>query len=137
MQWKDNWLTMHGRELPGGQLTIHYLEAYCRPNSQTTDWVEHTVIGHRTELISATPDGRQIHLRCQLRDGVTVDHQITAGEDEVDFQIVAHNPTAEPSQAHWAQPCIRVGEFTGLGRCGHRRRLRVHHEVFHLSRRAA
>ena len=42
-----------------------------------------------------------------------MDHTITAGPDEVDFQVVAHNPTRKPSQAHWAQPCIRVDKFTG------------------------
>jgi hypothetical protein len=42
-----------------------------------------------------------------------VDHTITAGRDEVDFRLVAHNPTGKVSHAHWAQPCIRVDRFTG------------------------
>jgi hypothetical protein len=114
LDWKDNYLTLHSRQLPTGELKIHYLEAYCRDNSQTTDWVEHTVIGHRTRLLRASSDGRQIELQCRLTDGVIVDHRITAAADEVDFRIVAHNPTSRDSQAHWAQPCIRVGEFTGF-----------------------
>jgi hypothetical protein len=28
---------------------------------------------------------------------------------------VAHNPTDKPSEAHWAQPCTRVDQFTGAG----------------------
>ena len=34
-------------------------------------------------------------------------------KDEVDFRLVAHNPTDKASLAHWAQPCIRVDKFTG------------------------
>lgn len=49
----------------------------------------------------------------KLRDGVVVDHQITTDADEVDFQLVAYNPTERASLAHWAQPCVRVGSFTG------------------------
>ena len=45
-----------------------------------------------------------------------MDHTITASADEVDFQLRAHNPTQRESQAHWAQPCIRVDQFTGTTR---------------------
>ncbi|MDA2938396.1 hypothetical protein MYX75_09060 [Acidobacteria bacterium AH-259-A15] len=34
-------------------------------------------------------------------------------DEEVDFRLVATNPTNNPSLAHWAQPCIRVGTFAG------------------------
>ena len=78
-------------------------------------WHE-TVIGHATEKLSAREDGSVIRLRDRLRDGVTVEHTITAGADEVDFRLVAHNPTATESQAHWAQPCMRVDKFTGCSR---------------------
>jgi hypothetical protein len=45
---------------------------------------------------------------------VIVDHEIRAGRDEVDFLLVAANPTDRPSEAAWAQPCIRVDRFTGV-----------------------
>ena len=115
LEWKKNHLTIRGDHLPGKEMEILYIEAYCRPNSQTTDWGKHTVVGHRTKLISSGEDGRKVVLRCTLRDGVTVDHVITAKHDEVDFRLTAHNPTKTESEAHWAQPCIRVGAFTGLG----------------------
>jgi hypothetical protein len=35
---------------------------------------------------------------------------------EVDFRVVARNPTDKPSLVHWAQPCMRVDLFTGKGR---------------------
>ena len=44
---------------------------------------------------------------------MVVDHEIRAGDDEVDFRVVATNPGPNESQAHWAQPCIRVDRFTG------------------------
>lgn len=114
IHWQDNFLTVSGANLPGGELKVMYLEAYCRPGSTDCDWRE-TVIGHRTELISADDDGRRIELRCRLNDGVEVRHTVTAGDDEIDFRLVAHNPTDKASQAAWAQPCIRVDKFTGRG----------------------
>jgi hypothetical protein len=115
ISWKDNDLEIRGERLPGGAMKVNYLEAYCRPDCHDADWGKHTVVGHRTELVSASPDGRELRLRCTLRDGVTVEHAILAHDDEIEFRLSAHNPTGERSQAHWAQPCIRVGAFTGLG----------------------
>ncbi len=114
IEWENNILTIYG-EFPGKKLETWYLEAYCRPNSQNADWSKHTVVGHKTRLVDATSDKKTIRLQCKLADGVVVDHVITAGRDYVDFQLLAKNPTESDSEAHWAQPCIRVGEFTGLG----------------------
>ena len=115
LSWERDILTIAGEQLPGKEMKILYIEAYCRPNSQTTDWVANTVVGHETELMAINPDRTQLKLKCTLKDGVVVDHVITARSDEVDFRLVAHNPTQSISRAHWAQPCVRVGEFTGLG----------------------
>jgi hypothetical protein len=113
IHWDKNFLRVRGDKLPGGEIEINYLEAYCRPGSTDRDWGE-TVIRHSTEKLA--DDGTVIRLRDRLRDGVTVEHTITAGADEVDFRLVAHNPTATESQAHWAQPCMRVDKFTGTSR---------------------
>src|SRR5436190_6711538 len=115
VSWAANKLKISGAKIPGGEIEILYLEAYCRPGSTDRDWRE-TVIGHETEKLSANADGSVVRLRDRLRDGVTVEHTITAGADEVDFRLVAHNPTATVSQAHWAQPCMRVDKFTGCPR---------------------
>ncbi|MEQ1826891.1 MAG: hypothetical protein ABL921_13135 [Pirellula sp.] len=112
MVWDKNFLTIRG-EFPGSEIRINYLEAYCRPGSTDRDWKE-TVIGHKTELVSAGDDRRRIELKCILNDGVTVRHVITAQQDEVDFRIEATNPTTQPSMAHWAQPCIRLDRFLGV-----------------------
>jgi hypothetical protein len=109
-----HWLVIRSAQIPGGEIRINYLEAYCRVGSTDADWVQHTVIKHTSEFLSLSDDAKVLKLRDTLADGVTVEHTITAGEDEVDFRIAAHNPTATRSEAHWAQPCIRLGAFTGF-----------------------
>ncbi len=113
LSWADNMLTIRGPEIPGGALKVWYLEAFCRPGSTDRDWNE-TVIPHETRLIKSAEDGRALTLRSTLEDGVVVDHEIQAGTDEVTFHLTAKNPTENVSQAHWAQPCIRVASFTGV-----------------------
>jgi hypothetical protein len=110
--WENDYLTISGA-MAGREIRVHYLEAYCRPGSSNRDWNE-TVIGHKTEIIQTSENRRSLKLRDRLEDGVVVEHHITAGRDDVDFRLVAYNPTDKPSQAHWAQPCIRVDRFTGL-----------------------
>jgi hypothetical protein len=114
LSWASNFLTISGRRLPHGRLKIQYLEAYCRPGSTDRDWRE-SVIPHRTVLLSQSPDGTGLKLRCTLADGVIVDHDIVAGEDEVRFSLLAHNPTGKASEVAWAQPCIRVDTLTDRG----------------------
>jgi hypothetical protein len=115
LRWENNFLYIRGAKIPGGEITINYLEAYCRPGSTDREWGK-TVIGHSTEKTSANPDGSMLMLKDTLRDGVVVEHKITASVDEVDFKLVAHNPTKTASLAHWAQPCMRVDRFTGCSR---------------------
>lgn len=113
LQWAKNYLTISGPQIPGNEIRVHYLEAYCRAGSTDADWVKHTVVGHTTELVDAADDGTRIRLKCTLTDGIIVDHAIRTTADEVDFRLKAHNPTDKRSEAHWAQPCIRVDKFTG------------------------
>jgi hypothetical protein len=113
LSWNKEMLTIRGGHLPGRALEVLYLEAFCRPGSTRREWRQ-TVIPHTTQLVLASADGRLIKLRSRLNDGVTVDHEIRAGRDEVDFRVVATNPTEAESQAHWAQPCIRVDKYAGV-----------------------
>ena len=107
---EKNMLIIRGPQLPG-EISINYLEAYCRADSTDADWGKHTVVKHTSEVLSAT--AHEIRLRDTLADGVTVEHTITTKDDEVDFRLTAHNPTATRSEAHWAQPCIRLSKFLG------------------------
>jgi hypothetical protein len=113
LAWDKNFLTIRGN-FPGGEIQIMYLEAYCRPGSTDRDWGQ-TVIKHEAKLVSISDSGKSIRLRDKLADGVAVEHTITAGKDAVDFQVVARNPSDKASEAHWAQPCLRVDKFTGAG----------------------
>lgn len=114
LAWQDNFLTIHHPSIPGGKIETWYLEAYCRPESTNRVWNK-TLIGHKTKLIDISDDKTQLRLRCTLEDGVTVDHVIRAIANGVSFELIATNKTSEVSQAHWAQPCTRVGPFTGTG----------------------
>ncbi|MBU6400056.1 MAG: hypothetical protein KGS61_07040 [Verrucomicrobia bacterium] len=114
LERQANWLILRDARLPGGELRINYLEAYCRADSTAADWVKHTVIPHTSQLLSLSADRKVLRLRDTLADGLVVEHTITAGDDEVSFRLVAHNPTDRRSQAQWAQPCVRLGMFTGF-----------------------
>lgn len=113
LHWDKNYLTISGPQLPGGEIRVHYLEAYCRAGSTDADWVQHTKIPHQTELLEAGDDGTRLRLQCTVSDGLRVTHDICSTHDQVDFRITAHNPTDRRSEAHWAQPCIRLDKFTG------------------------
>jgi hypothetical protein len=119
LAWADEWLSIRGTHLPGGEVRVHYLEAFCRSGSTDRGWHE-TVIPHRTDLQSAAADGARLTLRSTLSDGVVVRHEIAARRinddgDAVVFRLTASNPTDKLSDAQWAQPCIRVDKFTGQG----------------------
>ncbi len=115
LTWQKEILTIRGAHLPGGAVEVLYIEAYCRRGLTRRDWNQ-TVIPHKTELVESSPDGRRVRLRSRLEDGVVVEHDIRAGRDEVDFRVVAMNSTGTESQAHWAQPCIRVDRYAGVKR---------------------
>ena len=110
---EGNWLIIRGANIPGKEIRINYLEAYCRDGSTDADWVKHTVIPHTNHLVWLSADRKMMQLRDTLADGLLVEHTITAGDDEIDFRLIAQNPTGHRSEAHWAQACVRVGTFTG------------------------
>lgn len=108
-----NFLIIRGAHLPKGEIRINYLEAYCRAGSTDADWRTHTVVGHKTDLVSLSPDAREMKLHCIVKDGLTVDHVITAGDDVITFDLTVKNPTDHVNEAQWAQPCVRLGDFAG------------------------
>lgn len=109
-----HWLVIKSDQIPSGEIRINYLEAYCRANSTDADWVKHTVIRHTNKVVSLSDDKKVLKLLDTLADGVTVDHNIIARNDTVEFLLLARNPTAKRSAAHWAQPCVRLAAFTGF-----------------------
>lgn len=110
---KDNMLIIRAPHVPGREIHINYLEAYCRAGSTDADWVKHTVVGHQTVSLPDSGDGKHIRLRCAVDDGLVVDHDIRAVSDGVTFELTVKNPTGHANEAQWAQPCIRLGDFAG------------------------
>jgi hypothetical protein len=108
--WDKNYLVVSADGLPGGDVRIHYLEAYLRSGSTRRDWLK-TMIPHQTRIISSTP--KRIELQCTVEPSVVVDHLIEAGKDDVTFTITAKNAGDRFVDVQWAQPCMRVDKFTG------------------------
>src|SRR6266496_3666409 len=113
ISWTNNLLTVSGWKLPGGNLEILYLEAFCRGNSTHRDWRQ-TTLTHRTALTSASRDGKRLRLLTRGEPGVEVVHDVRAGKDEVEFVFRLTNRGREQADLEWFQPaCIRVDRFTG------------------------
>jgi len=112
IQWKNNMLAISGDRVYGKEIEILYIEAFCRTGSTNRKW-EETTIPHTTELISDSTDQKNIQLKTIVHPSVEVIHNITAGKDEVAFQLTFKNNGSEAVDIDWFQPCIRVDRFTG------------------------
>src|SRR5207302_5150443 len=112
ISWTNNMLRISGPNIPGDYVNIWYLEAFCRSGSTHQNW-DKTTISHKTELVSSE-GGRKIRLRTTVEPSVIVEHEITAGADNVDFRVVARNDGKDFLDVQWFQPCMRVDRFTGL-----------------------
>lgn len=115
IEWLDNMLTISGLDVPGEKIETWYLEAFCRKGSTHRKW-EETVIPHTTRLVSASEDKSRIQLESTVDGGVTVTHDIKAKVDCVTFELVISNTNDAPVDIEWAQPCMRVDRFTGMGK---------------------
>lgn len=111
IEWKNNILTISGKHLPGDSMNILYLEAFCKTGSTNREW-DSTTIPHKTELLSASDNGKRIQLRSIVQPNVEVLHDIKAGKDEVEFNLVLHNKGDKNVDIDWFQPCIRIDQFT-------------------------
>lgn len=111
IEWKNNILTISGKDLPGEKMNILYLEAFCKTGSTNREW-DSTTIPHKTELLTASDNGKYIQLRSIVQPNVEVMHDIKAGKDEVEFNLVLHNKGDKDVDIGWFQPCIRIDQFT-------------------------
>ncbi len=113
LNWTNNLLTISSPKLPGRQLDIWYLEAFCRKGSTHQDW-SRTILPHKTVLLSG--DHHHLRFRTTVQPEVEVLHDVYARIDEVEFKFELHNRGSEPADLEWFQPaCIRAERFTGLG----------------------
>lgn len=110
--WKNRYLRIDDSRPGGRPITIQYLEAYCRGGSTDQEW-DKTVIKHVSRLAACTP--QRVELQDELENGVIVNHVITAGDDQVSFDLTATNPTdRDADEVQWAQPCIHLADFIGV-----------------------
>ena len=109
--WTNNMLRIAGPQVPGQYFDTWYLEAFCRSGSTARQW-DQTTIPHKTDLVSAAP--QKIRLRTTVEPSVVIDHEITAGTDEVDFRLTVQNKGTEFTDVQWFQPCTRLDRFTGM-----------------------
>jgi hypothetical protein len=113
--WTNNLLTWRDSRLPGGQLEIWYLEAFLRPGANGRDWGQ-TTLRHRTELLTATPDGSELRFRTRLDPAVEVLHEVGVTPDGLDLRFLLTNAGTNAVPLQWFQPaCIRLAAFTGAG----------------------
>lgn len=113
LSWTNNLLVLSHPTLPGGNLPIYYLEAFCLPGGHERRW-DLTRIPHSTRLLARSPDGSLLTFQTKVGESITVDHSVRALPDgmEMDFTLANHGSQAWPVQ--WFQPaCVRVDQFTG------------------------
>lgn len=111
IKWYNNQLTISGDDVPGRQMHILYLEAFCKTGSTNRPW-DATTIPHKTALVSASGNGKHITLRTIVQPDIEVLHDIRAGNDEVEINLVLTNKGSKAEDIDWFQPCIRVSQFT-------------------------
>lgn len=111
IKWSNNQLTIAGDDMPGKQMHILYLEAFCKTGSTNRAW-DSTTIPHKTALVSADDNGKHITLRTIVQPDIEVLHDIRAGSDEVEINLVLTNKGSNAEDIDWLQPCIRVDQFT-------------------------
>ena len=112
ISWAKEMLTIESPRLPGGKVQVWHLEAFCRKGSTDRDWSQ-TVVPHKTELVEADEQRTRIKLKTIVGGVVTVTQEIRSMHEEVDFRLELVNTGSEPVDVDWAQPCIRVHDFTG------------------------
>ena len=92
-------------------LKIDCMEAYCRKGSTHRRW-DKTIIPQQNKVLSKSP--HEIKVKTSLAAGVEVTHRFAVVADEILFEATFTNLTDKPVDLEWMQPCIRVGDFTGL-----------------------
>jgi hypothetical protein len=111
LSWTNSMLAISAPWLPGEKIDVWHMEAFCRSGSTKREWNE-TVVSHKTELVSATPN--RIKLRTLVYPTVECTHEIRAAQDEITITYSLKNYGVAAEDISWFQPaCIRVAKFTG------------------------
>ena len=112
LSWTNNFLAISGPNIPGGNIRVLYIEAFCRSGSTDRDWNE-TVIPHKTTLLSSSADREHLEF-LTTAENIEARHSVQANDDEVEFTWTIKNTGSKPADLNWFQPtCIEVDRFTG------------------------
>ena len=91
LTWSNEMLSIRGDRLYGREISVHYLEAFCRPGSiDATGKRLSSRTGPAWSRRAPTSDSFGF-VRSSTTD-VVVDHEICAANDAIDFRVVATNP---------------------------------------------
>lgn len=113
LSWTNNLLTVTGPDIPGGKLSIWYLEAFCGSHAHDQSWNK-TTIPHKTRLVRASEQGDLLEFETTVSGGVEMSHRVRVVPNGVNFEYTLINKSEAPVDIQWFQPaCIRVAEFTG------------------------
>src|SRR5438105_2262095 len=74
--WTNNLLSVTGARLPGGQLDVWYLEAFCWPGAHNREWRQ-TTRPHKTTLLT-NENNHVLRFRTLVESNVEVTHVVTA-----------------------------------------------------------
>ena len=108
ISWDKTYLTIRG-DFPGNEISILYLEPIAAQAQSTVSGGKR--IKHTTQLVWNSEDGRVIKLHDEPADGVVVDHTITAGVDDIDFQ---HYPASSVLRVRASWASVRWSILTCL-----------------------
>ena len=112
LEYNNRMLSVTHPLLGAEPLKIDCMEAYCKKGSTHRRW-EETIIPQQNEVVSKTP--HEIKVRTSLASGVDVMHRFAVVADEILFEATFTNLTEKFVDVEWMQPCMRIGQFTGLG----------------------
>lgn len=119
LSWTNNLLTWQDERLPGAQLNVWYLEAFCKPGGHERKW-DQTRVSHQTTLTFQAPDGSELRFRTLVETNVEVLHEVRTVPDGLDFTFLLTNRGNTPWDIQWFQPaCVRVDAFTGRDQAGY------------------
>ncbi len=113
IRWSDRMLTVSPSRIAPMEIEIWYIEAYVTSGSTNQAWDKST-LPQEMRLLNSAPDGQHLLIEGTIAETVYSLHEIDVDGDAVRFTVTFENRGPEYVDLQWMQPCLRVGEFTGL-----------------------
>ena len=113
IRWSDRMLTISHPRIAPIEIEIWYIEAYVTGDSTDREWHKST-LPQDMRLLESAPDGQRLLIEGVIADHVHSLHEVCVDGDTVQFRVTFENRGSDYVDLQWMQPCLRVGEFTGL-----------------------